>query len=486
MVTGSGLNDADRPLACYPWCIVTNCLTTQFQNTMADAKTKDRTLPLDALQKALTSNQNLQSHTMSELERIGSLKAKNRRRAAVLSLRRADASTPFAAIASTTTRTVTLPSCEWTDEYFFEPKSKSVPEPNEDAVRRTKVEAQHFFATTHPYWQKPENRRLLECVEEATTTTTTSRSNGGSLDFVEIARKVSSADRPRSAEECRIQTRNLQKKKRAWKAEEVKRLRKIIDEQQQQQGNPNGNTTTLPKIDWQQISAKFGASRTPWELFQVYIDNIIGKPKRGAWTPEADELLLKYTAAMGPQFLIDGALLGSMATRFLPDMNREQIFSRINHSLVNPNLKNQAWGEEDERKLALCMKVYSESESRKALHFASGHLPWRATSSVGDKWERSLNPAFSGDPFSKKEDAELMKVMRANPNLGWKAVSQKYFPKRHPHRLMNRWSEIATDKDILDRYNDQLLKDRQDAAENRQTEADASEYIVQVKKARRS
>lgn len=472
--------------------------------TMNDSSNPpQRRLPLDAIQKALTSNQNLQEQIRSEIEKIRSLKAKNRKRAAALSL-----SLPTTAT-STTQEQQQLPNCAWKNEYFMEstkPKSKSVPEPNEDAVRRKKAEDESFFARTEPSWQKKDIEQLLKLVAEVTSNGGSEEDAGGgdtrdfddrssalpeeSIDFTKIAANLSTKTVRRTADQCRIQYRNVQMKKRnkqdaAWTAKEIESLRKLIEEQQQKQKGHDGTNSDAPAINWKQVAETLGTNRTPWELLQTYFAKIVGRPKTVVWTPEEDEVMLKYTAAMGPQVLIDGAFVSDLAARFLPDKTPKQIFARINHSLVNPNLKNEAWVEDDERKLALCMKVYSESPSS-AVYLASGHLPWRSPMTVMSKWERSLNPAFSTGPFSKTEDQELLKVMRQNPKMGFKEIATMFFPHRHPQRLMNRWSEMATDKDILDRCGDQLVKEGQGAGEGNRGELDASEYVVQVKKVRRS
>eukprot|EP00977_Amphora_coffeiformis_P013891 scaffold3782_cov170-Amphora_coffeaeformis.AAC.10 len=458
-----------------------NCDTT-YIIIMAERSSKDLPLPLEALQKALADNQSLQSQILLEIKAIGQKKTKNRKRAAQLSLVHASSSSPGNDGRTTTPLAGPIASCPWQDSYFVNKKSKkskNLPQPNQDEVRRREAEARSFFSSRNPVWTVAENRRLKAFKEEKEKE---GEGKDGSekeerISYEKIASALSTKKIKRTPEECRFQVRSLQQKHRPWTDDDVKQLRQLIDERRAH--DPNA------QIDWQECANKIGPDRTAWETFLTY-QGKIAKPKWGAWTPEEDEFLLKFVAAMGPQFVLNGANVAFLVARFLPNKTKNQLFARLNHLLLNPKLVNEAWAEGDERKLALCMKVYSEAESKKqCLYQAGSHLPWRAPSSISDKWERSLNPAFSVEPFSKKEDQDLMTVMRANPGMGWKEISVKYFPRRHPHRILNRWSEIARDEDILDRYGAELLKQGKDSADDGAEDlVDSAEYVVKIKRAR--
>jgi hypothetical protein len=83
--------------------------------------------------------------------------------------------------------------------------------------------------------------------------------------------------------------------------------------------------------------------------------------KRGL-TPAEDQLLLQYMAASGPQFVVDGDAMVHIAAHLLPGRSRKQVLARVNQSILNPNLHRDAWSEEEERRLAICMKVYCDKE----------------------------------------------------------------------------------------------------------------------------
>jgi hypothetical protein len=70
---------------------------------------------------------------------------------------------------------------------------------------------------------------------------------------------------------------------------------------------------------------------------------------------------------------------------------------------------------------------------------------------VSEKWERSLNPEYSTNPFSASEDLALMEAVRLSPDAGWTEIS-RLFPSRHARTLANRWNELANSEDLLRKY----------------------------------
>lgn len=79
------------------------------------------------------------------------------------------------------------------------------------------------------------------------------------------------------------------------------------------------------------------------------------------------------------------------------------------------------------------------------------HFPGRSNKSVGEKWDRSLNPEYSSRPFTPEEDRILLEAIRASPDTGWAELSER-FDSRHPRSLYHRWDQIATEQDLLLKY----------------------------------
>ena len=161
------------------------------------------------------------------------------------------------------------------------------------------------------------------------------------------------------------------------------------------------------------------------------------------------------------------ALVQQLLIYILPTKTKQQLFARVNSSLLNPNLNNDRWTETEERRLAILMKVYHQHQlavgRARDLFLPSLHFD-RHSQSVVNKWQRTLNPEYSPvRPFSLQEDKRLLSLVRANKSIGWVDLTRNHFPNRHPQRLLMRWQELATDQDILSRER-ALLVAKQDQA----------------------
>jgi len=195
--------------------------------------------------------------------------------------------------------------------------------------------------------------------------------------------------------------------------------------------------------------------------------------------------MLKYAAGSGPAAVMDTNTMLDYASRLDNDASRKNLLLRMNQSLVNPNVKHNQWDDGEERRLVLAMKVYRDAD-KKALNMAADHFPNRSARSVTDKWKRSLDPEYSSRPFTPQEDEELLNAMRRHGNaIGWKELSEKYFSGRHPHRLMNRWVEIAPDDDILTRSSRQLSSSSY-LARNKAVGLSTDDFVVALSRRKRN
>jgi len=444
---------------------------------------------------ALKSNRELQEEIQSQLERIRREREQNRQRAAQLS--RQLLTLPSISIIG---RAESDPCCDW-NAHFFQGPDGSTPVDCHDAKRRKTAEA--LFASNHsPAWSKQEIKQLQAVVPPignsiSTSTVTTSKRKStrqqtavgedSTVDFDLVAQKLLDSMKrknpkyklQRCPQECRDAF--VVHCKPPFTTEETENLSKIIGQE----------SSVDSSMDWAQIATKLSSDRTAWECFCQYQRKIKGRPQQ-PWTRLQDELLFKYVAALGPQVVIDGNEADFLLTGLFRDKTKQQIFTRINNTLLNPNLKHLAWNEREERSLGIGMKIYSD-QPKNALYLAGTHILGRANASVTDKWNRSLNPEYSARPFTKEEDEALLKAFRENPNCGWQDM-QRFFPDRSSHRLMNRWSEIASDEDILRRCGDSLLGFGQNNHKTQSTQASqqkedrqalllaTSDLVVQVRK----
>lgn len=477
---------------------------------------------IKSLKVALRSNRELQTTILRELEKISLRKTSNRIKVAdqFKQLRQ-----QHQAAAAITTDHDARHCCssnnnnnnkkrKWTSTFFFDENDGSIPKPNPDTIRRQKLEQSTFFCNTQPPWSKKESQILQDVIKEIyfnekdqnntskidkSKTKHKQQQEEESIDYEIIAQKfnekhqqigkkskkkkkvtttsnaVAATSIPkRTSTECQIQHAELirQSNRVPFSKEECKQILELV--------NKNRNRV----VDWESIANTISSSsnnnktpRTAWECFILY-QTKLEKTSNVQWTSKQDELLFKYIAACGPCcFVGDLSAIRNIMIRQNLDIpttaNASRVYTRIHQSLLNPNMKHDTWKDDEERSLAIYMKIYRDcrnsnsnnnsSSSTKTsnndggnapginpISMASRHLP-RAPKSVADKWSRSLNPAFSSKPFTKQEDAQLLKTMEQyNFNeIGWTELSTKHFPHRHPQRLASRFAEVASDKQIL-------------------------------------
>ena len=227
---------------------------------------------------------------------------------------------------------------------------------------------------------------------------------------------------------------------------------------------------------------------TPYQCMVHYKRNLRPQPD-GSFTPEEDELLLRYIAAMGPQFVWGYPQIADLASRLFPHKPSRRIYERTLFSQWHPLSKDTMWTKEEEQKLVIAMKIYSDigidennatagdavvgddvndkrdggevksiSEEQRirdsekaALRKAAAHFhPYRQPYKVVKKWERSFSPRFSYKPFSKEEDAKLLAAVRASAvGTPFSEIARKSFPNRSSDKLYQRWSKIAPDEEVV-------------------------------------
>ncbi|KAL9180124.1 hypothetical protein ACHAXT_008094 [Thalassiosira profunda] len=164
-------------------------------------------------------------------------------------------------------------------------------------------------------------------------------------------------------------------------------------------------------IDWQdlavELNAKFGRHQTPWQIFRHYRSTLQNPSSRiPPWSPDEDELLLKYLAAHGPQFTLQGDDMVQLCKNLFPLRNPAQLLLRTGSTLLNPNYRHEAWDTDEKRKLALLMRVYGDEKNPVYLASQPAHFPQRAQKSVTEKWIRTLDPSLSHRPVGAGEGSE--------------------------------------------------------------------------------
>lgn len=281
--------------------------------------------------------------------------------------------------------------------------------------------------------------------------------------FQEVSLKLN-LTHPRTAEECRsayftfadpnIVTTKFSKQESLFLLSMVRELA----------GDNNGN------VDWYELTkilnSKFYASdskrRTPWQCFKHFKANLQKDSARcPPWTAEEDELLLKYIAAHGPQFIFGGDAVAQACQKLFPLRDPKQVYQRAHSTLVNPNYVHERWDIDEERKLALLMRAYSDKPNPVRHASSTDHFPHRAQIRVTSKWNRSLDPTVSYVPFSAAEDDKLLAAVNEvgfESSSGPMASIVKMFPNRSRDQLWTRWTELAEENEIASKLRSRLVE----------------------------
>lgn len=434
------------------------------------------------LEAALASNRQLQKALTAELERVVDRQIVNRRQAAALTNELVEFQKQQQQEWAGALACPPLPAidCErrWSRRFFVDAKGTE-PEPNADTLKRREMERtdNYFFHHLRPPWSTTEIKYLKEVIKEqdqhvteaASTATMRSSQN---LDYEQVeavlkekcrmtlASSSKAMQLARSAQECRLQHNQIQSK--ALTKLETKQICQQVTE------GKFSAVDASDVVDWEKVAASFSTEqylRTPFDCLAAFMSAL---KKTSPWTIQEDEILLKFIAAAGPQAVLESknALVQHLLVHLLPSKTKQQVFTRANSSLLNPKLKNDRWSEDEERRLAILMKIYHrqqiEDGRSRDLFMPSLHFD-RHSQSVLNKWNRSLNPEYSPvRPFTLQEDKRLLSVMRADLSISWADLSRKHFPNRQMQRLLMRWQELATDHDILSRERALLAAKNQD------------------------
>ncbi|KAG7348124.1 Myb-like DNA-binding protein [Nitzschia inconspicua] len=143
--------------------------------------------------------------------------------------------------------------------------------------------------------------------------------------------------------------------------------------------------------NWDTISEEMGLLRTAEECQQRWVRYIKPGVRKGQWTEEEDEFILKNVSASG-----------------------EQPFTR--------------WSE-----LAL-------------------HMPGRHGKQIRERWINHLNPNISHLPFTEEDDLKLWDAAKIYGKK-WVEISSKFFHStRAENQIKNRWYSAAFKKFITDRF----------------------------------
>mmetsp|Transcript_10498 Transcript_10498/g.15862 ORF Transcript_10498/g.15862 Transcript_10498/m.15862 type:complete len:385 (+) Transcript_10498:93-1247(+) len=345
-----------------------------------------------AISAALNSNLALQSELRSRLVDVRKMQNRNRHDAtAVLSSLSLvwDSDSDTSTAITSVEKGAEIPLEFWTKKFAASNYSKDNTNHEHECIGSNSESNNEDRHCSNLIWKEEEVKQLQNSVNEARKDTSKQTSDMNEiLDEVASKCKIPS----RSTRECHaalftfadpaIVTSKFTKK-------ETRTILEIISE-----------LGDGKDVDWLEIATKLNEKlypsrqhrRTPWQCFKHYQSTL--KKTALPWSSDEDELFIKYLAAHGPQFLLQGDGLAQTNGKLFPYRNPNKVSIRTYTTLLNPNYVHDWWTKDEERKLALLMRAYSESDGTLPLKYASqaAHFPRRAQALVSVKWSRSICP----------------------------------------------------------------------------------------------
>ena len=217
---------------------------------------------------------------------------------------------------------------------------------------------------------------------------------------------------------------------------------------------------------------------TPYRCMMHYKRKLRAQPG-GTFTPQEDELMLRYMAAMGPQFVWDYQQITDIGSRLFPFKPAKRLYERTLFSQWHPLVKDKPWTIDEQMKLVLAMKIYNSNPpnneaaastqkqekarlalEKAALRKTSAHFhPYRQSYKVGKKWDRTFSPRFNYKPFTPADEAKLLAAVRSSSvETPFSEIAKKHFPDRSSDQLYQRWIAIAPDQEVLKKYVPTLMR----------------------------
>ena len=371
-----------------------------------------------ALEQAIEANRRIQSEIVAKLKHISEAKQKNRQECLQISAaldrhlhRSNEELNNNEAVTNATSDVLKLwkgddSNRKWKRRFFIDPK-KSIPESNADEIQRRKWEgdlASGSYVHRFTPWHKDEVDLLVKYAEEVRKeqqeSSQSSQQSGqegesiaatvkdADIDFTKVAERVQeelSSKKFTQPQKTRILSHSYSLSDgtskdshtpRTWIDYRIKFLNSASSSINK---NPFTKAESLKIIEflhkhnhnanppWHIVAKTLDTSRTPFQCFrhaQTKLSNsLMELANPTTFSQDEDELLFKFIAASGPQFVINHHTATLMAQKFFPHASHFQVIHRANMSLVNPQFVNEKWSEEEERTLVMGMKVYDESDN---------------------------------------------------------------------------------------------------------------------------
>ncbi|XP_069465675.1 snRNA-activating protein complex subunit 4 [Ambystoma mexicanum] len=168
-------------------------------------------------------------------------------------------------------------------------------------------------------------------------------------------------------------------------------------------------------VDWQSIADELGTKRTPFQCLQKF-QKYNKEFKKREWTKEEDQMLTHLV----DQMRVGNHIPYQKIAYYMEGRDTFQLIYRWTKS-VDPRLKKGPWTKEEDEKLLKAVSVYGERDWYKIRE----EVPGRSDSQCRDRYRKALNYRIKKGRWSQGEKKQLMKLIEKYGVGHWAKIASE-------------------------------------------------------------
>ncbi|XP_051806828.1 snRNA-activating protein complex subunit 4 isoform X2 [Acanthochromis polyacanthus] len=188
--------------------------------------------------------------------------------------------------------------------------------------------------------------------------------------------------------------------KNRWSPEEVQHLKEVS----RRHGDRH----------WDVITTELGTGRTAFMCLQMFQRFVSGSLRRGSWTPSEDALLRELVEKMR----IGNFIPYTQMSYFMEGRDPAQLIYRWNQ-VLDPSLKRGPWTKEEDQLLLRAVSRYGEKNWWKIRM----EVPGRTDSSCRDRYHDSLKAGMKRGAFDRQERDLLLRLVKKHGVGRWAKIA---------------------------------------------------------------
>ncbi|XP_029103377.1 snRNA-activating protein complex subunit 4 isoform X2 [Scleropages formosus] len=207
--------------------------------------------------------------------------------------------------------------------------------------------------------------------------------------------------------------------KSLWKKDEIEKLKGIVEE--------------YKACHWDQIAEKLGTNRTAFMCLQMYQRYINKGFRKSVWSKEEDEVLKELVYKMR----IGNFIPYTQISYFMEGRDSSQLIYRWTQ-VLDPTLRKGHWSKEEDELLLKAVAKYGMKDWAKI----RTEVPGRTDGQCRDRYLDCLKGGVKKGPWSKEEDALLIKLVEKHGVGRWAKISTE-LPNRLDCQCLQRWKAMT-------------------------------------------